>query len=720
MARTGASARDLQACTLGLATAVAVLVTAAALVAPAWAVAVNVVAWGSFTTPSSRVAQWNGAAWSALGGGVSDDVSAGTMWQGRYCLGGRFLTAYSPGAVTVNRVACWDGAAWTALVSDTGVRGTNNDVRALTTYQGALVVAGLFTAPATRIAGWNGTAWTAYGAGLSGGSNEVLAVAVVQNGALLVAGGEFSNSGSTALPGKLAQWDGAQWLPLEGGGVDAGGVVRTLSVVNGATLAVGGAFTQVGALTVSGLALWTAGLGWTAPTPLDGVGVVLAVVPYAGSLAAGGIFGGANYNYFAYLSAADGQWDGVGANLNERINGLSPSADGSVLLMAGEFTIAGGRAAASVAAWNGTAYSALGSGVANGKAFGIQSICVQLDDRCSDCVPGRYGADCNASCAVCNGNCTQGLNGTCACFAGFVDPPQCNQCAADYYGASCAPCAACRGQCFDGITGNCTCAVGFVNAPSCDVCAAGYYGPSCAPCAACNGTCIDGNDGTCTCPLNYQGPPSCADCASGYYGPSCVTCAPCNGTCVGGIGGACVCGIGRINPPACANCQPNYYGSGCAWCGDCAIHGTCVPGDLGYCKCDGGWTGTTCAQCGAGWYGVNCDVSCSTCTNGVCISGTNGSCVCNTGWTGGACAERSAWVIGTGVALGILAVVAVVGLIFLFGRRIFFPARTDADAGTGKEPLLAPAAAAAVAVPQATTAPAPAMPSFLVAPETEP
>ena len=69
-------------------------------------------------------------------------------------------------------------------------------------------------------------------------------------------------------PTNLAVWDGAQWQPAPGGAVD--GPVYALQV-EGETLYVGGAFSQIGGVEAGSLAYWD-GHTWTGYPRVDGVG----------------------------------------------------------------------------------------------------------------------------------------------------------------------------------------------------------------------------------------------------------------------------------------------------------------------------------------------------------------------------------------------------------------------------------------------------------------
>jgi hypothetical protein len=176
-----------------------------------------------------------------------------------------------------------------------------------------IVLGGLFTyagtGPANRIAMFDPATgeWGTFGSGFS---NEVRALAVMPDGSL-VAGG-FFGSGSIR---RVARWDGAQWQPI-GAGFE--GNVYALHVHNG-DLYAGGQFITSG------------------PTS------VRSVARFDGSA-----------------------WQPLGSGSNNGTNGVvrtiatSPAGE---LVVAGAFSVAGTTSVINVARFNGTSWSAMGSGV---------------------------------------------------------------------------------------------------------------------------------------------------------------------------------------------------------------------------------------------------------------------------------------------------------------------------------------------------------------------
>jgi hypothetical protein len=284
----------------------------------------NVYAGGDFTTAggttASRIAKWNGTAWSALGLGMNAIVLALAVdGNGNVYAGGNFTTA---GSVVANYVAKWDGTAWSALGT-----GVNSQVQALAVDgNGNVYTGGNFTTAggtmARSIAKWNGTAWSALGSGIAGGSFggnlPVLALAVDGQGNLY-AGGPFSAAGGVAVS-FVAKWNGTAWSALGTGTSD---VVYALAVDGNGNVYAGGSFTWAGGAAVNRIAKWD-GTAWSALGP------------------------GVSFPPQLFAS----------------VRALAVDGSGQVYA-GGEFVTAGSVAANYVAKWDGTAWSALGTGVNN-------------------------------------------------------------------------------------------------------------------------------------------------------------------------------------------------------------------------------------------------------------------------------------------------------------------------------------------------------------------
>jgi hypothetical protein len=369
----------------------------------------DLVAGGNFTTAggvaANYIARWNGSAWSALGSGISGNVnSLAVLPSGDLVVGGNFTTA---GGVAATAIARWNGLMWSALGS--GMRGANPNVSALTVLPGGdLVAGGYFTSAgsvtANHIARWNGSTWSALG---SGTSSSVSTLAVLPSGDL-VAGGLFTtvegvaanyiarwngsawsalgsgtSSSVSALvllptgdlvagvtsPGGvgadyIARWDGAAWSVLGSG---TNGRVFALAVLPGGDLVAGGEFTTAGGVPASNIARWN-GSAWSAlGSGVNGRVTALAALP-GGDLVAGGYFNTAGGVATSAIARWNGStWSGLGSGMGDPllvpwVFALTVLPDGD-LVAGGIFTTAGGVAANYIARWNGSAWSALGSGM---------------------------------------------------------------------------------------------------------------------------------------------------------------------------------------------------------------------------------------------------------------------------------------------------------------------------------------------------------------------
>ncbi|MFO0895406.1 MAG: hypothetical protein U0574_10690 [Phycisphaerales bacterium] len=333
--------------------------------------------------PAANLAKWNGTSWSAVGGGTNGQVtsllacgSGGTVAPGLY-VGGEFTSA---GGVTVNRIARWSGTAWSALGS-----GTNERVLALQMFDdgsgaGArLYAGGLFTAaggaPANRIAMWSGSAWSPLGSGISGGNPSVNSLGVYDDGSgdgpALIVGGGFNFAGDVFRP-RIAKWNGMAWSGVGPGMSD--GTVTSLVVFDdgsGTKLYAGGSFTGAVGVPANRVARWN-GSTWAAL----GAGVddaVFAMVAYNDGQAATALYVGGDFKYADGIGAegvarwGSGSWSCLGSGPNDLIRAIAVFDDGlgggPALFVGGDFTSIGGVAINRIARWNGSAWSAVGSGV---------------------------------------------------------------------------------------------------------------------------------------------------------------------------------------------------------------------------------------------------------------------------------------------------------------------------------------------------------------------
>ncbi len=341
----------------------------------------NVYAGGYFAqaggVAASRVAKWNGTAWSPLGTGINGASSfiraLAIAGNGDVYVGGYFTQA---GGSAANNVARWDGTAWRSLGTG-AANGLNGTAFALAiASSGEVYVGGGFIevggTPANYLARWNGSAWSTVGTGASNGTNgTVYALTIAGNGDLYV-GGAFPRVGGSVVANNVARWDGTAWSPLGTGPANgASNVVHAVAVAGNGDVYVGGSL--VTPATGNYLAKWN-GTAWSNPGAGAGNGpnyfVYALGVAGNGDLYAGGRFGqagGASATRVAKWNgtAWGGLGTGVGNGMNDFVSAVAVAGNGDVYV-GGDFTRAGGAPATRVARWNGTAWSPLGTGLGNG------------------------------------------------------------------------------------------------------------------------------------------------------------------------------------------------------------------------------------------------------------------------------------------------------------------------------------------------------------------
>jgi len=385
--------------------------------------------------PTPALWRWDGAAWSAAAaehGFVARAAVADLGAGARLVLGGSFPTAAAAPTLRV-----WDGLALAPFAAPTNVDGA---LRFLEPYgSGGLLLGGDFRLLNTRfmagLARWSGGAWSALGAGFDG-PVHTLAAYDFGSGPVLLAGGSFGAagnstgldhvarrsatgweaanapfdllvdalfavdlgggaalfaSGASSAPAaqRVARWNGSDWNFL---GPDFGAPIRALDVFDagfGLRLIAAGAFTVTSGAPGQHIAAWNAA-GWTPlGAGLDGDVFALARHADAGGerLIAGGRFthaGGATarrvarWNGFFWSALGSGFDDGAVEALASFDAGPLDPGDGPQLYAGGSFSAAGGLPRAAIARWDGSTWSDLPGGGADGT---IHALCVHDDGR---------------------------------------------------------------------------------------------------------------------------------------------------------------------------------------------------------------------------------------------------------------------------------------------------------------------------------------------------
>lgn len=167
----------------------------------------------------------------------------------------------------------------------------------------------------------------------------------------------------------------ANWTSI-GGVAGADGTVNAAVLDAKGNLYIGGFFADVGGVSASCVAKWD-GTNWSAlgSGMAGGNGslktfVVALAFDTSGNLYASGNFtaaGGVGANYIAKWDGTN--WSAVGSGLNYVTYALAGDKFGNIYA-GGIFNQAGGVSAKDIAKWNGTNWSALGAGMGNG-VFGL-------------------------------------------------------------------------------------------------------------------------------------------------------------------------------------------------------------------------------------------------------------------------------------------------------------------------------------------------------------
>ncbi|WP_299435388.1 PQQ-dependent sugar dehydrogenase [uncultured Maribacter sp.] len=274
----------------------------------------NVYVGGDFTNVDgvtvSNVAVWNGTNWLGLGNGVNGPVSKIKIdTNNNVYIGGAFT---SSGTTTLNNIAMWNSSSWLPLTdSNSGISGTNNEVRAIAIDENNLIfIGGNFDSAggntASRIATWNGSTWSTLGDGTSG---FVQSIIVDSNN--VYAGGNFSLAGEKTV-NRIARWDRNtnEWF---GYGNGLSGNVNSIQH-DGTYLYAAGNFETASDITdvnkiVRNIARWSDSNGW------QGLGT------------------------------------GTSVGTNSQINSIVFNSNNSNLYVGGNFSVAGITAASNVAEW---------------------------------------------------------------------------------------------------------------------------------------------------------------------------------------------------------------------------------------------------------------------------------------------------------------------------------------------------------------------------------
>jgi hypothetical protein len=309
--------------------------------------------------------------WSALGSGMSrggyNDACVYTLtsYTNELMAGGFF---WSAGGVSAQSVAAWNGASWSPLGS-----GINGFALASAVWDSRLIVGGEFATAGddsvNHIAAWNGSSWSDLGGGVmrkwgEQPTYELAVGALTVHNNTLMAGGRFTAT-EDCHANNIAAWNGSSWSPLGSGIVYGYYGVLSLGSFNGRLIA-GGDILGAGGMPVGYIAAWD-GSSWSGlDSGLQDCGQyspgVHALAIYDNRLIAAGCFMSAGGPSVLSIAAWDGSsWSPLGSGINGVVQALAVYK--GRLIAGGSFDYAGSVSANNIAAWDGSSWSPLGSGM---------------------------------------------------------------------------------------------------------------------------------------------------------------------------------------------------------------------------------------------------------------------------------------------------------------------------------------------------------------------
>lgn len=308
----------------------------------------NVYVCGTFdtagTVPATNLAQWNGANWSAMGPGRGHGSGFFTLSPLTIVVhGGEVYAAGVDSATQSNfvHIARWNGTSWVYIARDVAFSvGFSGETRV---YAFAFLDQDIFVGGISELAGYIEVAIVRYNMATSthhGLDNTVSGTvnAVAVNGTNVYVGGTFRSAGTTSAI-NIAKWDGTFWSGLGSGarGTNGGGYVHAIAV-NGNQVYVGGAFNLAGSVAVNNIAMWDDSTQtWSAL----GSGVTIPSPPFG---------------------------------TTPRVSAITVQSND--VYVGGSFTQAGGIIVNRIAQWNGTAWSAIGTGITSTGYPDVLSIAV--------------------------------------------------------------------------------------------------------------------------------------------------------------------------------------------------------------------------------------------------------------------------------------------------------------------------------------------------------
>lgn len=362
---------------------------------------------------ASNVAFWNGSSWSPLGPGLSNlgAVNSLAVYNGELYAAGEFIVpvdANDPFTSAVRNVAKWTGSAWVGvgggLNDGTPFNATSPAVRRLIVWNGSLYAIGQFSnaggwvppfvsgpdvppsVPANRIARWDGTRWhpilvtlggaVVNGFDVAGTPNDVK---VINNelviGTTMAEIGTLTAGATPLTINGAVRYNGTTWLPLThtNGVVGISGNNANVSSIGsiGSDIVLGGTFTTAGGVVQANrIVRWNQATGFSSMGPGFST-TVIGMTEYNGRFYACTdiLPANASTQYLARWNQTTSSWENIVLGQNGLTGMFGPGPGirhlgsfGSSMVVGGSFTALNGLPTNNIALFNGTSFTALGSG----------------------------------------------------------------------------------------------------------------------------------------------------------------------------------------------------------------------------------------------------------------------------------------------------------------------------------------------------------------------
>lgn len=351
-------------------------------------------------------ARWTGSTWEQLrapdGYGPSGAVE--TLIDGYpnafgIVVGGSFFI--NTPARRIGGVALWNGNDWEGIDTNEPRMGTHSVATSMIGKSDGplrgLYLGGSILQSSSHVSGTvarlEDGRWISLGPGTAGSSNGYVRKLLFfprAESEVLIAAGDFTLIGGTGAR-NIAQWDGHSWSQLSGISEQgtSHGIWSTVLFNDGTgpALYVGGDFTSAGGVPAGRIARWD-GLAWSAVGPTGDVGfngrVSALCVHDDGTGPA--LYAGGSFSAFADLEVRSiakwngSDWSPVGSDLAYGTNGgvltLQSWDDGPTgwLVVGGSFSQAGDVAASNIARWNGHTWHTFGAGVSGGQFVHVADV----------------------------------------------------------------------------------------------------------------------------------------------------------------------------------------------------------------------------------------------------------------------------------------------------------------------------------------------------------